>query len=345
MKQTLFVIGLLLIGAYWNSTKACSRVMYKGQNDIYMTARTMDWSGEMPTTIWVVPRGLSLNGFAGPQSLQWTSKYGSVIAEAFGGATDGMNEKGLMANMLWCRGTEFVDPKTTSRPLLSSGAWIQYLLDNYATVDEAVKGMQERKFDIVPMIIPGDNYSLAVHVSISDATGDNAIFEFMKGQLVVYHDANYKVMTNEPTYDKQLSFADYWDKIGGFASMPGTNKPEDRFVRASFYTNVIAPTDDIAQATLIAFSIIREVSVPIGIWTEDRPNVSTTIWRVVADHKSKIYYFEDAKALNSQIWIDLNKIDFSKEKGFQKLDMTKKYSGDVSDKLVESEYVIPVQSR
>jgi penicillin V acylase-like amidase (Ntn superfamily) len=41
-------------------------------------------------------------GAAGPHSLEWTSKYGSITASGYDvSTTDGMNEKGLVANLLW----------------------------------------------------------------------------------------------------------------------------------------------------------------------------------------------------------------------------------------------------
>lgn len=341
-KIILFVVVMVLCGMYSNNVNACSRVMYKGKDSIYMTARTFDWPGKIPTTLWIIPRGFSANGYAGPNSIEWKSKYGSVIAGAFGGATDGMNEKGLMVNMLWCRGAQFADPKLTDKPLMMVGMWTHYMLDNFATVNEAVEGMENRNFEIVGMVLPGFDFTLDVHVSISDASGDNAIFEYVGGKMIVYHDKDYKVMTNEPTYDKQLALAEYWKGVGEFSAIPGTFKPEERFVQALYYSNLAGPVDDDATAAAIAMSIARKVSVPMGIRTEERPNMSTTTWRVVADHKNLIYYYEDAETFNSTMWIDLKKVDFSSEKGSQKLDMTKSGIGDVSDKLIKANYVIEI---
>ncbi|WP_211345679.1 linear amide C-N hydrolase [Paraflavitalea soli] len=38
----------------------------------------------------------------------------------------------------------------------------------------------------------------SLHLSISDATGDNAIFEYVHGKLVVHHDKSSLIMTNSP---------------------------------------------------------------------------------------------------------------------------------------------------
>jgi penicillin V acylase-like amidase (Ntn superfamily) len=80
---------------------ACTRVTYLGPDDNVITARSMDWAVDVGTDLWIFPRGMQRNGEAGPRSLAWTSKYGSVIATGYDiSTTDGMNEKGLVANML-----------------------------------------------------------------------------------------------------------------------------------------------------------------------------------------------------------------------------------------------------
>jgi choloylglycine hydrolase len=49
-----------------------------------------------------------------------------------------MNEAGLMANVLWLVESEYPNAKQSNKPQLSISAWAQYVLDNYATVSEAV---------------------------------------------------------------------------------------------------------------------------------------------------------------------------------------------------------------
>ena len=67
-------------------------------------------------------------GRVGPNSFKWTSKYGSVIATGYDiSTTDGMNEEGLVANVLWL--AESVYPKWDGqKPGLSLALWAQYVL-------------------------------------------------------------------------------------------------------------------------------------------------------------------------------------------------------------------------
>lgn len=61
-------------------------------------------------------------------------------------------------------------------------------------------------------------------MSISDTTGNSAIFEYIEGKLIVHHGRQCQVMTNSPTYDKQITLNDYWEQIGGLVMLPGTNR-------------------------------------------------------------------------------------------------------------------------
>ena len=80
----------------------CTRLTYLGPDNIVLTGRSLDWTVPMDTSIWVQPAGIERNGSAGPDSLQWTSRYGSLTAVGYGAATiDGFNERGLLVNVLY----------------------------------------------------------------------------------------------------------------------------------------------------------------------------------------------------------------------------------------------------
>lgn len=300
---------------------ACTRVVYLGENDQVITARSMDWRSDVATNLWVFPRGMERDGAAGPNSITWTSKYGSVIASGYDiSTTDGMNEKGLVANILWLVESEYPE-YDGSTPGLSISAWAQYVLDNFATVEEAVTALEQNPFTLVTDKVPGENRLATLHLSISDASGDSAIIEYINGLQVIHHSRDYQVMTNSPTFNKQLALNTYWQEIGGLSMLPGTNRAADRFARASFYINALPKTDDPREALAGAFSVIRNVSVPYGITTPDEPNISSTRWRTVSDQKNKLYFFESAIAPNV-FWVDLKELDFSEETGHvKKLDL------------------------
>lgn len=259
-------------------------------------------------------------GEAGPPSIKWTSRYGSLIASGYDvSTTDGMNERGLVANLLWLAESQYPTPRA-NKPTLALSLWAQYVLDNFATVQEAVDALGPEPFTVVTANVPGEERLATVHLSISDATGDSAIIEYVAGKQVIHHSRNYQVMTNSPIFEKQLAMEEYWQEIGGTVFLPGTNRAADRFARASFYINAIPNDETPDRAVASVFSVIRNVSVPYGITTPGQPNISSTRWRSVADQKRLLYFFESALTPNV-FWVDLKQLDFSEHAPVLKLDL------------------------
>lgn len=333
--SVLAAASLFVLSA--NEAESCTRVVYEGPNEMIITGRTMDWKEDPESNLWIFPRGMHRNGEVGNNSLTWTSKYGSVVTSAYDFAsTDGMNEAGLVANLLWLAESEY--PKWDGRtPGLSISAWVQYMLDNFATVDEAVREVSKGTFDVVSDQMPDGSRMATLHLSISDATGDNAIFEYIDGKLRIHHDRSYQVMTNSPVFDQQLALVDYWETIGGSVFLPGTNRAADRFVRASYYINIIPKTDDTRIAVASVFSVIANTSVPYGIHTPSQPNISSTRWRTVSDQKNKVYFYESTLYPNV-FWVNFKDVDFSPGAPVKKLDLVsgKTYAGNTASEFVPS---------
>jgi len=313
---------LTLVGSMARIADACTRAVYLGPENTVITGRTMDWFSDMGTNLWAFPRGMKRDGASGANSIQWTSKYGSVVAAVWDiGTADGMNEKGFVVNMLYLAESEYPTPAANDqRKPLSLSVWGQYMLDNFATVAEAVEAMRQEPFYIIPVSSP-DGQPGTMHVSISDATGDSAIFQYVNGKLNIHHSREYQIMTNSPVYDQQLALNSYWQDIGGTIMLPGTNRAADRFVRASFYINAVPKTAKIDEAIANVFSVMRNVSVPLGITTPNQPNISSTIWRTVADQKNKRYFFESTGNPNV-FWVNLADLDFSEGAPTKKLTLT-----------------------
>ena len=330
-------LAAITAGTQLNTTEACTRVVYQGKDNTVLTARSMDWKEDTRSNLWIFPRGMKRNGEIGKNPLEWTSKYGSVVASAYDiCSTDGMNEKGLVANLLWLAESEY--PQWDGKkPGLSIAAWVQYILDNFATVDEAVSYVEKGTFEVVSDMMPDGTRMATLHLSISDADGDNAIFEHIGGELKIHHDKSYQVMTNSPVFDQQLALNDYWKNIGGTTFLPGTNRAADRFVRASFYINAIPKVADTRTAVASVFSVIRNTSVPLGITTPNEPNISSTRWRTVSDQKNKVYFFESTIQPNV-FWVNLQDVDFSEKAPVKMLDLVsgKTYAGNTAEQFVEA---------
>jgi penicillin V acylase-like amidase (Ntn superfamily) len=324
---TIFVTCVSLTPA---SSDACTRCIYIGANDVVVVARSMDWAEDPGTNLYCFPRGLKRDGAAGPNSIAWTSKYGSAVGAFYEVATvDGMNERGLVANVLYLVESDYGKPDG-EKPTLSIAAWAQYVLDNYATVAEAVEALREEPFVIIAPILPNGLPGQG-HLSLSDPTGDSAIFEYIRGKLVIHHGREYQVMTNSPAFDQQLALNKYWEQIGGLTFLPGSNRAADRFARASFFINVIPKTDHSENAVASVLSVIRGVSVPLGITTPGQPNIASTIWRTLYDQKNKVFYFDSATS-PTVFWVPLTEMDFNEGAPVKTLELVggKTYNGNAA---------------
>ena len=328
---------MVAAAAVTGKADACTRAVYLGPDNMIVTGRTMDWKEDPQSNIYFFPRGMERRGGKTDNTIKWTSVYGSVVTAGYDiGVCDGMNEKGLVANLLFLAESDYHRPDD-KRPVMGLSIWTQYVLDNFATVDEAVEVLGNEVFRIDDPDLPNGAKS-TLHLSISDPTGNSAIFEYINGNLVIHHGRDCQVMTNSPTYDKQQTLDDYWEQIGGLVMLPGTNRASDRFVRASFYIKALPQTADYRQAVAGVFSVMRNVSVPVGISIPSQPNIASTRWRTVADQKNRVYYFEST--LSPDIfWIDLNALDFSADKSVRKLTLTNGeiYSGDAAVKMQDAE--------
>lgn len=321
---------------------ACTRALYVGADGTVITGRSMDWKEDLLTNLWVFPRGIARDGAAGPGSPRWVARYGSLIATGYDlGSADGMNEKGLVASVLYLDESDYGAPDP-ARPHMSISLWGQYALDNFATVAEAVAALQSEPFQIIAPKLP-NGVGAQLHLALSDASGDSAVFEYVAGRLVIHHGREYVVMTNSPTYDQQLALYRYWQQIGGLVFLPGTNRAADRYARASFLIDAIpkaaspayiqaVPGQSYAyQAVASVLSVIRAVSVPLGITTPGEPNISSTIWRSVSDQTDRVYYFDSATRPNT-FWVSLDKLDLRPGAPVRKLMLTGDavYSGETA---------------
>jgi penicillin V acylase-like amidase (Ntn superfamily) len=336
---TVFAIAFAISNS---PAAACTRVLYVGDNGLVVTGRSMDWKEDMQSNIWAFPAGISRDGSAGPNSIKWTSKYGSVGVSGYeAGIPDGMNERGLVTNVLYLAEAQYTPP-VAGKPNMSIAYWAQYALDNFATVDEVVTAYRSEPFNLIAPKLP-NGAPASFHLSLSDPTGDSAVLEYDNGKLVIHHDKKYRVMTNSPTYDQQLALNTYWEGVGGLTFLPGTNRAADRFARASFLLNAIptkldpsyiagVPNSSYAyQAVAGVMSVVRAVSVPLGITTPDQPNISSTIWRTVSDQTNRVYYFDSATRPDT-FWVSMSKLDLRAGQPVRKLTIAggQVFSGEVA---------------
>lgn len=326
----------------------CTRAVYLGADGMVITGRSMDWAEDMHSNAWVFPRGMERNGASGLNAISWTSRYGSLVISAYDvGSADGMNETGLVMNGLYLAESDYGQPD--DRPTISILGFGQYVLDMFATVAEAVAALQGDDLRMIAPKLPNGRET-TVHMSISDPSGDSAIFEFLDGKLVVHHGSEYRVMTNSPRYEEQLAIELYWRSVDPMTFLPGSFNAADRFARVSFMIGAIPTTTDprvidavpdhqyANQATASVMSVMRAVSVPLGVTHPTKPNLASSLWRTVHDQTRRITFFDSATTPNT-FWVPLGDLDFQEGASVKKLTIAggRIYSGNAASSFEDAE--------
>ena len=193
--------------------------------------RNYDWvsgSGMVNTNL----RGLAKTSFQMREgkTISWVSQYGSITFNQYGKEfpTGGMNEKGLVVELMWL--DETVYPAPDSRPAISVLQWIQYQLDNSTTIEEVIATDKILRIATVG--------ATPLHYLVADKQGKAATIEFLDGRMIVYRgkDLSIPVLTNS-TYQTSLSHF----KSSSDGSVDGSSL--GRFSRACSMVNDYDPID------------------------------------------------------------------------------------------------------
>jgi penicillin V acylase-like amidase (Ntn superfamily) len=291
----------------------CTRVLWNTNDLAVLVGRSMDWPESTQPLIVAFPAGRERDGIwpAGivedPNPLRWSSRYGSVVTTIYGvGTVDGLNVAGFAGHALYLNATDF-GPRDLAKPGVQAGLWLQYLLDQAATVAEALALIAD--IDVLPVRAHGRDANL--HLALEDATGDSAIIEFVAGRPVIHHGRQFTLMTNDPTYDEQLALLSRQDFSHPSRDMPlpGNVNPVDRFQRAAYYAALLPRPASQRQAVAGVMAIIRNVSVPFGAPYGDF-GVYDTEYRTVTDVTNRMYFFELSTSPNV-LWVHLDRLDLT----------------------------------
>ena len=310
----------------------CTVATWKNNSVAVVSSRNMDWHESMHAKMYLLPAGMERSGLGGSAgSLDWTSKFGSVVSVCYDAApADGMNSEGLSAHMLWLAESDYprINPQTSA---ISIAFWAQYYLDNFKTVAEAVKHTKKHPFDVISASIPNTDQKVTTHLAIIDKSGDMAVFEYIDAKLHIWHSKSYSVMTNSPSFGKQLQNIKNYDGFGGTKPLPGSTEADDRFVRTAYYLQRLQKPKDRRGAIAGIISVLRSAAQPYGQADPNRPNISPTLWRTVADHTNLEYFFEmsDSPYLT---WVELSGLDLSSKGKVMMIDVEQRRDlvGDIT---------------
>lgn len=345
ISKALSALGVVLCLSVFSPliSDACTRVVYKGNDSLIVVGRSLDWKTPIPTNLYVYPRGMTKQGNSQSGSITWTSKYGAVYAVGYdGGITEGMNEKGLAINGLFCKGAVYNNDSTSNLQPMSMAMFVAWLLDMNATTAEVVKVLKNRTFTISGATFDGGTVS-RLHWGITDAQGNTAVLEFDNGNVRIYEGADLLTLTNDPAWPHMQAINNYWRQVGGSNMLPGTVRSPDRFARADYFVRHVEKTADAALGVPICRSVLVTACVPYTYTIEGEPNVSSTQWRSYADLRDLRYYFEMVTDLGLY-YIDLGKCDLRPGASVMKLDTSSAtdYVGEVNKHLKKSAPFTPM---
>jgi choloylglycine hydrolase len=296
----------------FSQADACTRIFWNNNGKAMLVARNMDLAVDDLATLYVFPVGIRKNGYAGTNSAVWTTKYGSVVVGAGTPyySSDGINTRGFAFHCLYLITTVY--EARDQRPGVSLGQYGEFLLDNAATVSEALDLMGQ--YQLAPEPLVGTIWP--IHIAIEDASGDSAVIEFVNGQMKVYHGSvPTTVLTNQPTLDIMSQYPPlymYFGNPNGYPLLPGDIDPASRFIRDSAFLLTLPKPANVTDAVSYLFSAIRCEVEPFGSVEPSTAGASPgwpTFWTSLYDLTNKWIYFEHTVPRND-FWINMKKLNF-----------------------------------
>jgi penicillin V acylase-like amidase (Ntn superfamily) len=283
MKKYLVLIVCII---YAVNALACSTFLLN-KDGRYIFGRNYDWiTGN--GMVLINARGVAKTSFTADNSktISWVSGYGSITFNQFGKEFPhgGMNEKGLVIELMWLDETSY--PMPDSRAALSELQWIQYQLDNCATIQEVIA--TDKKIRI------GRAGAAPLHYLIADATGHAATIEFINGKMTVHQgkELAYPVLTNTP----------YSQAIEQYNAQKGKQFQDnslERFATACNMVQQFNTTNTREEPVGYAFSVLNKVAQP-----------GYTKWSIVYDITNRqVYYTTSEQPQRKQF--SFNEFDFS----------------------------------
>jgi len=242
-----------------------------------------------------------------PSSHCWISRYGSVTFNVLGRdlPDGGMNEVGLY---IWEMNEDGDYPKNDTLPKLYELNWMQFILDNYSTVEEAIQCASEIEIEG-----PGK------HFFVGDAQGNCAAIAFIDDKIVVNRNQTMPVpgLFNTP-YNRELELLKYYKGFGGLYEPDLSDHRVPRFVKTAVMIRDYKPAQNIVDYGFEMLDTLKVYDVPE--------------WSIVFDVPKRNVYFKTR--INPDIKsFSMDEIDFSNNRPVMILNMDIKEGSDVFNKF------------
>lgn len=272
MKKTIAFLFVILAAA---QAFACSAFL-RSKDGRHIFGRNYDWiTGN--GMVMVNARNMVKTSFmpGDGKSISWISDYGSITFNQFGKEFPhgGMNEKGLVVELMWLNETSY--PAADNRAPLNELQWIQYQLDNCATIEDVMATDKQVRINRIS--------AAPLHYLVADASGKAATIEFINGKMVVHQGPalTYPVLTNT-IYENAVREMN--------TKKTGYDNSVQRFATACNMIQQFKTTESGNDPVEYAFNILDKVS-----------QKRYTKWRIVYDITNRrVYYLTDAQPQRKQ---------------------------------------------
>lgn len=308
---------------------ACSTFLLT-RGDTLLVGHNLDEYVPMPGLVVANPsgiakRGIGWGGWINPlgarPGISWVSKYGSVTYNAFGREfpDGGMNEAGLYVGEMSYWFTEY--PKDKGLIRLYHHHWIQYLLDNFSSVDQVLAELSR--------VVPDGHCRWQFFVA--DSSGAAATITFVKGKAVINTGDSLpvKVLCNR-RYARELDTLRLYKEFGGDRAVDFADTSDDRrFVRAA---EMLRAQDKRIPAADYAFAVLKRLD-----WGNNK-------WSLVYDIRNRRLRFNTDRSRRIKT-VDISAFDFSMSSPAMVLDINNDEEGGVAklfapySEAVQREYV------
>ncbi len=324
--RTILITNILLVflGLFFavgsQQASACSTFKLQQGNELIYGHNLNNNGSDVPGMVFINKRGvfktgrtlseLMLKEKTDPSALTWISRYGSVTFNTFGKdlPDGGMNEAGLYIWEMGLGNEEILYPKNSSLPKLNQMHWMQYILDNVATVDGAIQCAHDIEIE-----------GWGWHYFVGDIDGNCAAIDFVDGKVVVHQGAAMPVPgLFNALYEREVKLLRYFKGFGGTYEPTLEDPKVPRFVKTAVMLRDYRPTQN---AVDYGFKILDNIFV-----------TEVADWSVVFDVRKKRVYFKTS--LNRQIkYFAIDAFDFSNTGPVMILNIDIKEAGDAGKKF------------
>lgn len=271
-----FLVVILFMNALPENVKACTTFCMKDNNGHLIFGRNFDFPSGLGY-VEINHRSQVKTAFIAPpeKPFSWISKYGSISFNQIGREFPygGMNEAGLVVEQMWHQEAKY--PEMDDRKALTELQWIQYQLDNAATVDEVIASDSWLRISFTS--------TATLHFLVADAKGKVATIEFTDGKMNVHTGSTlpYPTLAN-CSYETSLDYKLKKENGNTESFAAWTENSSGRFKTAADMTGSWSP--DKGRIVDYGFSVLQKVS-----------QGDATQWSIVYDiTEMKIYFRTNA---------------------------------------------------